>query len=407
MLTALVFLAPGGPLLSQPEKTESQRLSVAVAEAQKVVEKIRGVKFTQPVRSEMLQEENLAAILEKKLLEDLPAPFPKYSAALSAVGLIEPTSSLQKKIVNLYSRQVAGFYDPEEAKFYVVAGRSRIAGGGAESDPLFGELMEEALLVHELTHALQDQRLGLAGRMEKLKDSTDAMLALQAALEGEATVVMAEGLLEKLPADARSRFSGDSLAEMMSSLATSSVSSQIEGSEGVPEFFIRELLFPYSAGTTWIQKKRSGGKGWAALDENYSRFPATTAEILRGEKPKKPRPAPEPISIPARTRFLFADTFGEWVLGFLLEKAGHGQDAQTLAECWQDDRIVFFEPRNAKGLQIGFTWRIHTRSRETAVDLAAALAPLYTGRPSRMRPTIEVKDDLVEISRLSVPAGSD
>lgn len=408
VLLGVLLLAPAAFGSEPPAASEEKRLSTAVAEAQKLVERVRGVRFREPIRSEQIEERDLPPFLERKLVEDLPAPFPKYAAALAALGLIDPTPSLQKKVVNLYSRQVAGFYDPEEKKFYIVPGRTKVTSEEAPGDAPLGTLIEESLLVHELTHALQDQRLGLAARIRKLRDSTDSLMALQAVLEGEATVVMAEALFERLPAETRASFSGESLAAMMSNLATSSAASAIEGAEGVPEFFIRELLFPYSAGTAWIQHQRAGNKGWTALDEGYGRFPATTSEILRpgrtGPRNRLPSDRASSPPLPEGCRFLFADTLGEWVLGFLLERAGAGEGASRLAESWNDDRIVFFEPRHASGAQVGFTWRIRTSNRAAAVKLADALAPLYTARPARLRPTIEVRDDIVEVSRGPAPA---
>src|SRR5262249_26343492 len=158
-----------------------------------LVASVRGVPFGGTVPSALLPEKDLPKLLEKKLVEDLPASFDKYAATLVAIGLLDPTPDLLKHLVRLYSRQVAGFYDPAERKFYVVPERS------AEGDSSLGDLgittgsgagiMEEALLAHELTHALQDRRLDLDKRLKSLKSSTDALLAMEAFLEGEATVV--------------------------------------------------------------------------------------------------------------------------------------------------------------------------------------------------------------------------
>jgi len=389
---------------ADPKPGLASHLASSVREAQKLVEEVRGVPFPGTVASAILPEKDLPKMLEQKLVEDLPASFDKYAATLVAIGLLDPTPDLLKKLVRLYSRQVAGFYDPQERKFYVVPER------GAESAEQLGELgvstsglMEEALLAHELTHALQDRRLGLDKRLKSLKSSTDALLAMEAFLEGEATVVMIEALLKRLPDDARSLLSTNLLADMMSSLAAGS--GNVEGSEGVPEFFVKELLFPYAAGTDWVQKKRASGSGWTAVEEAYRHPPSSTAEILHPgaalvRTPLGDSDVPKPKDVPAGAKLLYVDTLGEWTLKVLLERAGAGEGAERLAATRTDDRIVFFEhPGETKQEHVGFVWRVRTTTPDAARALAEALVPAYSARPAPARPAIHAKGSIVEVTR--------
>ncbi len=375
-------------------------LASRVATAQALVEKVRGVSFKAPVASALLPEKDLEAVLGRKLLEDLPVPFDTYAAGLSAIGLIDPSPDLFSRLRRLYTRQVVGFYDPAERKFYVVPERSRDLTGPA------GDLMEQLLLVHELTHALQDQRLGLDRRMKSLSDSTDALLALQAVLEGEATILMTDALLESVPGDAREALGSDPVDQILDSLANPAA---VEGADGVPDFFVRELVFPYSAGTAWVrQKKREGG--WPAVDAAYRSLPSTTREILRPGKTLPPRKLlatadrPDPGRVPRGTVAAFSDTLGEWALGLLLERAGAGEAATAAAAAWQDDRVVFLASKGGPpGHGIGFLWRIRTTSPAGAKRIAELLAPLYSGRPAPARPAIGTRGDVVEVSRPALP----
>ncbi len=374
-----------------------------MASAEKEVEKVRGIPFRSAVASALLPEKDLARVLERKLAEDLPVPFEKYAASLVAVGLIDPSPDLKRKITNLYTRQVVGFYDPSEKRFYVVPERATSlalpAEKGAGVDT--AALVEESLLAHELTHALQDQRLDLERRMKALTENTDSMLALESLLEGEATVVMAEVLFDRLPAGSRELIGKDLVGELVANLALVG-SSAIEGGDGVPDYFVKELVFPYSAGTAWIRKKRSGG-GWGAIEEAYRKLPTTTAEILhpdrkgaRARLSASDRPNRE--ELPHGARPLYSDTFGEWILGLFLERAGAGEGAAAVAATWQDDRILFFEPKGEA--LIGFLWRIRCASPADAERLTAALSPLYSGRPRAERPRIHTRGggDVVEIA---------
>ena len=191
-----------------------------MAEAQRLVEKIRGVPFPGTIASAVLPEKELPRVLEKKLAEDLPVSFDRYAASLVALGLVPPERDLKRRMLKLYARQVAGFYDPDEKKFFVVPERSAEAASSAAGFGAGAEgLLEEALLTHELTHALQDRRLDLVPRMTALRDNSDASLALQAFLEGEATVVMMEAILARLPAETRAATSAEQLLGSMAQIA--------------------------------------------------------------------------------------------------------------------------------------------------------------------------------------------
>lgn len=397
----------------------AQRLPEAVAEAQKLVEKVRGVPFRGAVASALLPEKDLAKILGKKLVEDLPVPFPRYAASLAAVGFLDPEAGLEDKITKLYARQVAGFYDPEVKKFFIVPERTTEAAAVAPALGLSaGTLLEDALLAHELTHALQDRRLDLVPRMKALKESSDALLALEAFLEGEATVVMMDALLVRLPPEAKELFGADTLSNMLSGLAAGTTN--VDGSEGVPDFFVKEMLFPYVSGTAWIEARRAEGVGWTTIDANYRTPPTTTAEILHPERTGTravlaPGDRPAAADLPQGMKVLYADTFGEWMLGTLLERAG-APDAKALAAEWQDDRILFFEPKRVEGeaRPVGFVWRLRATSPDAARRIAAALAPLYERPGGRPVAAVAARGDLVEIvrgrpqppKRVSPPAGT-
>ncbi|MEO8587330.1 MAG: hypothetical protein ABI584_14290 [Acidobacteriota bacterium] len=401
LLAAL--LAAAAPAAA--ERPLAERLPQAVAGAQRLVEKVRGVPFPGTVASAILHEKDLARVLAKKLVEDLPAPFPRYAASLAAVGFFDPEPDLEQKLTTLYARQVAGFYDPAEKKFFIVPERTaETAVAGAPALGLSAEsLLEDTLLAHELTHALQDRRLDLVPRLKALQDSSDALLALQAFLEGEATVVMMDALLTRLPDESKELFGEDTLATMMSGLAQGA---SVEGSEGVPPFFVKEMLFPYVGGTAWIQARKKVG-GWPAVDATYTRPPRTTSEILHPERPGAARvllnasERPTSASIPPGMRLLYEDTFGEWMLGTLLERAG-AQNAAALAAEWQDDRVVFFEPKESLGtgaLPVGFVWRLRATSPAAAKRIAAALESLYARPDGRVAATVTTVADRVEVVR--------
>ena len=110
VLAALLAAALPAPA----ERPLAERLPEAVSAAQRLVASVRGVPFPGTVASAILHEKDLARVLAKKLVEDLPAPFPRYAASLAAAGFFDPEPGLEQKLTTLYARQVAGFYDPAE-----------------------------------------------------------------------------------------------------------------------------------------------------------------------------------------------------------------------------------------------------------------------------------------------------
>jgi hypothetical protein len=241
-----------------------------------------------------------------------------------------------------------------------------------------------------------------------LRESSDALLALQAFLEGEATVVMTEALFERLPAESRAAMSPDALSQLVANLAATG-SGELEGADGVPEFFIKELIFPYASGTAYIQAKRKGSPGWSAVDALYRHLPETTTEILHPDRPISPRErlkerdVPKAADVPKGAKLLYRDVLGEWIIGTLLDRAGAGDAARAIAAERRDDAIVFWEEGSSR--RVGFLWRIRCSSAAAAQKLCDALEPLYGSRIAARRPSRHVEGDVVTI-RLDLPVST-
>ena len=159
-------------------------------------------------------------------------------------------------------------------------------------------------------------------------------------------------------------------------------------------------------GTAWIQTKRRAG-GWPAVDAAYARLPRTTSEILHPDRASNARvlldsgDRPSAANLPAGTRLLYEDTFGEWMLGELLGRSGAANAAALAAE-WQDDRIVFFEPKESLGegpLPVGFVWRIRLTSPAAAKRISEAFERLYERPDGGRAANVTAVGDRVEVAR--------
>ena len=115
----------------------------------------------------------------------LPAKFEEESSAeeiasdqleWELLGLIRPEQSLYELQLALYTEQAAGFYDSESEEI-VIIGVHDVA-----------DLQLIATLAHEYVHALQDRAFDLDALEDSIDDNQDALIALRALVEGDATV---------------------------------------------------------------------------------------------------------------------------------------------------------------------------------------------------------------------------
>jgi hypothetical protein len=240
--------------LDDPEPTPAARLTSGDVEriAQRV-ERLRGVRFTKPVRPLFLDREEAVELLERAGRAEYPRRdqlIDEETAKL--LGLLEPEDSLSQVLDRIDQEQVLGFYDDRSKRLVVI----RDAG---VSRPLL-----ELTLAHELVHALEDQRFGLDVG-EGVRD--DEVLAEASLAEGTATALMADYAAAHL-----------GLADVLSI-------ADAADDAGLPEFIERQLLFPYLAGEEFVSVLRGESGGWDAVDSVYRyRRPRTTEQVIHPRK---------------------------------------------------------------------------------------------------------------------------
>ncbi|MDQ3137919.1 MAG: hypothetical protein M3Q93_10095, partial [Gemmatimonadota bacterium] len=138
------------------------------------VERAVGLAFRTPPRSALRSREQVRAYLIAKLDEELPpARLRGLETAYRLFGLLPDTLALRALLLDLYAEQVAGYYDPDSATLFGVAGAERA--------------QLRLVLAHEMVHALQSQYLPLDSIL-KSKANNDRLTAAQAILEGQATL---------------------------------------------------------------------------------------------------------------------------------------------------------------------------------------------------------------------------
>jgi hypothetical protein len=128
---------------------ESPRdLAGVVSTMMPALERLSGLDRTEAVRVRRQTREGARAYVAARLDEELP---PAERAAVRrtyvALGLLPDTLDLDALLLDLYTEQVLGYYDPAARTLFVVSGEP--------VDDL------RPVIAHELVHALQDQHTDL------------------------------------------------------------------------------------------------------------------------------------------------------------------------------------------------------------------------------------------------------
>ncbi|MEW6648870.1 MAG: hypothetical protein AB1453_01635 [Chloroflexota bacterium] len=288
---------------------------------------LRGLEERQPVERRLMNSEALRQHVEKVFLQDYSLEEAQQDVKVLAVfGLLEKEYDLYNLYLDLYSEQVAGFYDSEAKVMYVVQ-----ANG-------FGGV-ERSTYAHEYTHALQDQtydlREGLHLNPEYCRENSEYCAALTALIEGDASLTEQYWLyLHGSEQDNRD------IEEFYSMYASPVL-------DNAPAFLQEDFAFPYREGVEFVLGLFQEG-GFAAVDAAYANPPVTTEMILHPQK--YPQDLPTPIELPDFTNWpqrrlteLDRGVMGEWYTYLIL---GYGSDpvwrlsttqASQAAAGWQGD----------------------------------------------------------------------
>jgi hypothetical protein len=321
-MRALSLLLAAAALAGMPVAARAQDENAALQIAREVtpgVERAVGLKFKREPAILVRTREQVRGYLSRKLAEELPpAELAAVQRTYRTFGLIPDTTDLRRLMLDLYSEQVAGYYDPDSSALFVVRG----------ADPLVLRL----ILAHELVHALQDQYMSLNAIL-KLKRQNDRQMAGQAVAEGQATLASIEAMA---PGADLSQVLGD--WDQVRQLIRSQQSAMPVFATA-PLIIQEGLLFPYLAGAQFMRDFNA--RRTRPDEEPYGdRLPVSTAQILHAgvytshTLPERVRFGPDPGDT-----LVYDDDFGEFETGVALRTWGVGEaTAEAAADGWDGDR---------------------------------------------------------------------
>ena len=312
-----------------------------------------------PIKGSLKKQLINRAQLRQYLIENLHAEYSAdemhgQEAALKAFGVVGPDFSLEQFLVSFFTEQAAGFYDPRRKTMFIAEWVSTE--------------LQQPVLAHELTHALQDQSLDLWKFLQAGRNNDDVSAARQALVEGYATLAMMQTMLGSVPIE-----KVPTIDAMMEQLVNQQMT-EFPVFTSAPFFLRFEALFPYVQGLHFNLQGLVLG-GWKGLNQTFSDPPTSTKEIFEpalyfnneagqfagvagpssrdagqtAEKNPAPReasialPAPPALEHVAGLRLIENNVMGEIGYYALLGQLISEDEAKNATGAWVADRYLVFD----------------------------------------------------------------
>ena len=305
-----IELNSGGEDENSPLTTPDDQSNIApdiLAQMDKIereVEDLRGLpQANDLVRKTLSQEELRQRVMDDFFVDYTAEDVRQDALILNLFGLIERDYDLYDLYVELYSEQIAGFYDDDTKEMVVIQGED-FAGP------------ERMTYAHEYTHALQDARYDLSDGLnlneETCELDSEYCGAVTALVEGDASFTEGQWLSEYA-----------SLKDKQQILKFyQGYSSPVF--DNIPAFLQEDMMFPYDKGLQFVTYLYDEG-GYAAVDAAFLEPPVSTEQILHPMR----YPSDQPIVITLNDftatlgdgwEEIERNTMGEWYNYLMLSK---------------------------------------------------------------------------------------
>jgi hypothetical protein len=227
------------------------------------VEKERGLHFAHPVYVDFLSDAAFTKQVTSgrdELSDDDAKELDQYAGMLRALGLVEGDVDLFGQSNELHGKGIIGFYSYEDERLRI---------RGTEITPAV-----ESTIVHELTHALQDQNFDLGARFEELDKADDANSS--AAASGFRALV--EGDARRIEGVWRDQLSKKERAALDKEQRAGQRGFE-QNAKDVPEVMVTMLAAPYELGQALLAVAVQQG-GDSAVDDLFRSPPRTEEQQL-------------------------------------------------------------------------------------------------------------------------------
>ena len=339
----------------QTQAKSEQDLARLVDSLRGPVEQATGLRFTAPPRSAMRSRDQVRDYLIRKLDEELPpARLHGLETTYRLFGLLPDTLQLRPLLIDLYTEQVAGFYDPDSATLFGVEGADRT--------------QLRLVLAHELIHALQGQHLPLDSILDA-RENNDRLSAAQAILEGQATLASLDVLAPGHDVAQNPQFwemYREQVRQQQSSMPVF---------RRAPLVLRETLIFPYLQGAEFMHWWESQGRDSMPYGP---RMPVSTEQVLHPDRYAR-GDVPVAIAFPPEPGVVYEDVLGESEVRVILATLAGSDEVQTVVPLgWGGDRYRVYEPAQGPALVWYVVWD-DARSAERFLRAATGLRT--TARP--------------------------
>jgi hypothetical protein len=327
--------------------SDAQVLQATVDVLSRYVEQARGLTFDHPVKAIAYTSADFDAHLKALGGSRLDASqLSGRIATLQALGVLPLNFDPSKSGVTDTS-QILGYYDPATKE---------LAVRGACCD-----IYVRRTLIHELTHALQDQHFDLKRLLIPGED--DRALAVRALVEGDARRID-ENWVSTLQTGEQN------LLE---------IESRQQGDELFPAGFVLGFdTFPYNVGKDFTRGLIAIG-GQAELDKAFATLPSSTKQIINPNAyaaGDNPRPVAPP---PAGGAIVDQGTIGQFELIYVLAESISVQDAVALSADWGGSSFVTWRGPSGPCMRL----RLETEQATGAEAMSVALNAWASDAPGR------------------------
>jgi len=300
--------------------------------------RLTGLAIRAPLKKRVVNRTEMRQFLEDTLhAEYTPQMIHEQEASVKAFGVVPPDFDMAKFVVNFYTEQAAGLYDSRS--------KTMLLADWVEPE------VQQMVLRHELTHALQDQNFDLDRFMKAVISNDDATNARQAVAEGYATATMFQSAL-----------GGMDLADIpglgsLLELGAQQQFAQLQSFMSAPFFLRYQAMFPYTQGLLLMQQGLAQG-GWARLNQMFLKPPETTREVFHPELYYSGNaaghdamsgnlPRPKPLSNVPDLHFVYENTMGELGYYALIGQFISEEEAASVAPDLTGDRYLVYENSSA------------------------------------------------------------
>lgn len=303
---------------------------------------VRGIMSfgaNRPIRRSLISRQQINALVSKRLEKAVrPDEIRREEIFLKLFGLVEDDFDLKQVLIDVLTEQATALYDYKTRNLYLSTWTPKD--------------LQEFALVHELAHAVADQRFGLE-KFVKRSRTSDEDLARSAVIEGQASWVMTEWVMQQ---------NGQSLAENRLLAVASAAASRIEAEEypvytQAPLYIRETLIFPYADGLLFQQSaiERYGKEGFRKV---FEQPPLSTQHILQPEM-YHAGVQPETAALPALRKpkgykKIQQGVFGQFEHEVLLRR--HlGEDKEfPVAEQWRGSNYELYEHSRSGGVVLRY-----------------------------------------------------